>query len=46
MLVVNVRSLLFDMFNKNVLTLYRVLGMQAILRKLVQAFDLEELIVQ
>lgn len=46
MFVVNVRSLLFHMFNKNVLTLYRVPGIQAILRKLVQAFDLEEFIVQ
>lgn len=34
------------MFNKNVLTLYRVPGMQAMLRKLVQAFDHEEFIVQ
>lgn len=44
--VINVTNLPFHMFTKNVLTVYHVPGIQEILRKLIQAFDLEEFIIQ
>lgn len=46
MFLVNVRNLPFHTFNENVLTVYHGPGMQEILRKLIQTFDLEEFIVQ
>lgn len=44
--LVNVRKLPFHAFNTNLLNVYHVPRMQEILRKLIQAFDLEELIIQ
>ena len=46
LLAVNVRTLPFHWFNKNVLTVHHVPGIQEIQRKLIEAFDLEEFTVQ